>query len=82
MNLLELLKQMQVPTPEATTASLVERLKVLPPECTAYAAAETWGCSHNTANKRLREAERGGLVKRRPEKDAAGRIVWMRKGTK
>lgn len=80
MSLLELLRQMQVPTPEATAASLVERLKVLPPECTAYAAAEIWGCSHNTANKRLREAERGELIKRRPEKDAAERIVWMRKG--
>lgn len=80
MTLLKLLEQMQVPTREATTASLAAHLKKLPKECTAFTAAEIWGCSHNTAFKRLREAVRGGLVERRPERDSAERIVWIRKG--
>lgn len=80
MSLLDLLEQMQVPTREATTASLSAHLARLPKECTAFTAAEIWGCSHNTASKRLREAARGGLIERRPERDSSERIVWIRKG--
>lgn len=82
MSLLELLKQMQVPSSAVVGASLAERVSVLPAECTAYAAADIWGCSQSTAIRRMREAERGGLVKRRPEKDAAGCVVWLKRGKK
>lgn len=82
MTLLQLLQSMnkQQKISKDDIEGMREWLKPLPNEFKRPDAIRLLGVGSSAASKRLNQAEKMGLLKRRSVKDSSSRIVWKKVG--